>query len=376
MNLETNFDLAQMVTLFGALQGLLLSVASFLWKRENRAENNLFAGIMLLFVLLMLGGIKSSSGVLIQNPPYGILHFWGALVLAFGPMIYFYVRTSVDASYLFKATRLVHFIPSMIHLSLLVPLLFVGAEIRESYVNNYIERELYRSLIPGAPIGLIFAIIYALFSFIWIRRFETHVVQVASFENQLRIRWLKWFTSLIIVLLLLYGLFSVRELYRLLAACTTTTFMCAITLFALARPKVFHGIHVALKLSGEEKYEASQLDEAQKKTYLQTLLKHFEQEKPFLQPELTLREVAEQVNIPYRYVSQVVNEMLDRQFLDFVNSYRVEAAKTMLIAPEWIHLSIEGIAAEAGFNSRSAFYKAFKKATGMTPGAFRNSHAV
>ena len=376
MNLETSFDLTQLITLFGALQGLLLGVASFFWRRENRAENNLFAGIMMLFVLLMLGGIKSSSGVLIQNPPYAVLHLWGALVLAFGPMIYFYVRTSVDARYLFKGSRFVHFIPSLLHLSLLVPLLFVGAEARESYVQSYTERELYRSLIPGIRIGLISAIIYALVSFIWIRRFETHVVQVASFEDQLRIRWLKWFTSLLIVLIFLYGLFSVHELYRLLAACTTAAFMCAITLFALVRPTVFHGIKTTLKLSDEEKYEASQLDDAQKKAYLQTLLQHFEQEKPFLQPELTLREVATQVNIPYRYVSQVVNEMLDRQFLDFVNSYRIEAAKTMLIAPEWIHLSIDGVAAEAGFNSRSAFYKAFKKATGITPGAFRKSHAA
>ena len=376
MNLESNFDVAQLVTLFGALQGLLLSIASLLWRRDNRAENTLFAGTMILFVVLMLGGIKSSSGVLIQNPPYAVLHLWGALALAFGPMFYFYVRTSVDASYLFKGSRLVHFIPFLIHLSLLVPLLFVEADVRESYVNSYTERELYRSFLPGVRIGLVMAIIYALASFFWIRRFEKHLVRVASSGEHLRIRWLKWFTTLLVVLIFLYGLFSVRELYRLLAACTTTAFMCAITLIALVRPTVFHGIDTALKLSDEEKYETSQLDDAQKESYLQTLLQHFEQEKPFLKPELTLREVAEQVNIPYRYVSQVVNEKLDRQFLDFVNSYRVDAAKTMLIAPQWAHLSIEGVAAEAGFNSRSAFYKAFKKATGITPGAFRKSQAA
>ncbi|MBX2819920.1 MAG: AraC family transcriptional regulator [Rhodothermaceae bacterium] len=373
MSLETNFDLAQLVTLFGALLALLLSIASLFWSRENRPENKLFASIMVLFALLMLGAIRSNAGIPTENQQYWVLHLWGAFALAIGPLLYFYVRTSVDASYIFKGQRLVHFIPILLHLSLLMPLVFVGAEIRESYVNIYIERELYRKLIPGIPNGMVLMITYALASFIWIRRFKTHVTQVASFEDQLRIRWLRWFTSLLVMLLLLLGLFSLHELYRLPAACAMTAFMCAIILIALVRPRVFHGIQTTLKLSGEEKYGTSQLDTLQKKAYLKTLLLHFEQEKPYLQQELTLRDVAAQVNMPYRHVSQVVNEMLDKHFIDFVNSYRIEAAKTILLDPNSLHLSIEGVAAEAGFNSRSAFYREFKKATGVTPGAFRKS---
>ena len=377
MNLETSFNAAQLVMLFGALQGVLLSLASFFWKKDNRAANSTFAGIMMLLVLMMLASARGMAGMSPEAAPYGVLHLWGALALSLGPLIYFHVRTSVDARYLFKGSRLIHFIPALIHLSLLVPLLFAEPELRAAYVESYLERELYQSLIPGVRIGFIVTSLYVLLSFFWIRRFETHVAQVASFGDEPRVRWLKWFTGLLVVLLFLLGLFTLREVYQLLAACTMTAFMSAITFIALVRPQVFHGIPTVLKLSSEAKeegkYGASQLDEAQKTAYLDTLRRHFEQEKPYLQQELTLREVAEQINIPYRYVSQVVNEKLDQHFMDFVNGYRIEAAKTMLLDPAWTHLSIDGIAAEAGFKSRSAFYSAFKKATRSTPGAFRKT---
>ncbi|MEL7170714.1 MAG: helix-turn-helix domain-containing protein, partial [Bacteroidota bacterium] len=122
-----------------------------------------------------------------------------------------------------------------------------------------------------------------------------------------------------------------------------------------------------------EKYGTSQLTETQKATHLETLLQHFDTDRPYLRTDLTLREVADQIEVPQRYVSQVINEKLDQHFMDFVNGYRVEAAKTMLVDAAWAHLTIDGIAGEAGFNSRSAFYTAFKKATGTTPGAYRRT---
>ena len=333
---------------------------------------------MMLLALLMLFASRRLSDMSLETAPYWAVHAWGALILVLGPLIYFYVRTSVDASYLFKGTRLLHFIPALLHLSLLVPLLLVDLELRAAYVETYLERELYRSLIPGVRLGFILTTFYALLSFWWVRRFEKHVLDTASFGDEQHVRWLKWFTGLIVLLLFLLGLFSLREPYQLLAAGAMTSFVSTLTFIALVRPQVFHGIATALKLPDEakdaEKYRASHLDEAQKTLYLDTLLQFFEQEKPYLQQELTLREVAKQVNIPDRYVSQVVNEKLDKHFMDFVNGYRIEATQTMLLDPAWTHLSIDGIAAEAGFKSRSAFYTAFKKATGTTPAAFRKTH--
>ena len=380
MNPDTSFSTTQLVMLIGASQGVLLIVASFFWSQANRTANRIFAGIILLLVLMMLASARGLAGASPENAPYGVLHLWGAFALLLGPMIFFYVRTSVDASYLFKTPRLVHGIPALIHLSLLVPLVFVGPDLRATYIDSYRDLELYRSMVPRVPIGFVVTSCYAVAAFVWIRRFETHVTQVASFGDALRIRWLRWFTGLLVILLFFLGLFMLPELDQLAGAGALMAFMTTVLFIALVRPNVFHGVPAALQLSEEdtnkEKYGASQLDETQKTDHLDVLLRHFGTARPYLQQELTLRDVAKQINIPYRYVSQVVNEKLDQNFMDFVNSYRIEAAKAMLLDPEWSHLTIDGIAGEAGFNSRSAFYTAFKKVTGTTPGIFRKSQAT
>jgi AraC-like DNA-binding protein len=288
------------------------------------------------------------------------------------------VRVSVDAGYLFKGFRLLHLIPAVIHLSLLVPLLFAEPDLRAAIEADYLAREIFRSFIPGIRIAFLVTFCYALVSLFWIHRYKRHVVDVASFGDEQNVRWLRLFVLLVLSLLFLLGLFSQRSSYPLLPACTMTAFMSIVMLTALTRPHLFHGIPAILKLSGEpkeeEKYGASQLDEEQKSAYLDALRSHFEGEKPYLKQDLTLREVSQQTGIPYRYVSQVVNEKLKLHFMDFVNGYRIEAAKRMLVDPEWTHLSISGIAAEAGFKSRSAFYAAFRKATGSTPGDFKKAH--
>ncbi|MGH1364890.1 MAG: helix-turn-helix domain-containing protein [Calditrichia bacterium] len=331
---------------------------------------------MLFLMLMLLGSARRLSGIQIETAPYWTVHLWGAMALIFGPLIYFYVRTAVDSGYLFKASRLLHFIPALIHLSLLLPLLPAEPELRSMMISGYLEHEIYRSMIPGIRIGFIVTCIYVLLSFFWIRRFEKHVLNVASFRDEISIQWLKLFTGLLVMLFLLLAVFTLRTPYQLMAGLAMFIFMSAITFIALVRPEVFHGISSALKLSGkvqeDERYVSSQLDDTQKAAHLNTLKQHFEQNKPYLTQELTLRDAAKQIDIPYRYVSQVVNEQLDQNFMDFVNGYRVEAAKSMLVDPALAHISIDGIAGDAGFKSRSTFYAAFKKATGVSPGTFRS----
>ncbi|MEM6336178.1 MAG: helix-turn-helix domain-containing protein [Bacteroidota bacterium] len=374
--MQATFSLSQLVLLIGATYGVLLIIGSFFWRPEDRVANRLFAGILLILTLMMLGSVRSFGGGRPEEAPYIVLHSSGALALLLGPLVYGHVRTSVDRAYLFTAKRLVHLLPALAHMSLLLPLLIAGTELRATYIESYLERELYRSAIPGIRIGFVSLSLYVIASFVWIRRFEKHVGQVASFADERRVRWLRWFTGLLLVLVFFLGLFVMQEVYQLLASVSLAGFMAALLVLALVRPEVFHGIPNVLKLSEEtadadEKYSASQLDEEQKTEVLATLQRHFEQERPYLRHELTLREVSSEIDVPYRYVSQVVNEKLEQNFMDFVNGYRVVAAQAMLLDAGLEHLTVDGIAGEAGFKSRSAFYTAFKKVTGTTPGAFR-----
>ena len=143
--------------LVGAVQALMLAAAAFSWTTDNRSAARTFGGIMLLWAFIMLAVVRrgmdsSPSG----EVPYWFLHMRGALGLLLGPLVYFHVRTSVDGGYqLLRLPRLVHLILPAIHLSLLLPFLFVGPELSRIYEDVYRERELYRSMVPGIRIGFI-----------------------------------------------------------------------------------------------------------------------------------------------------------------------------------------------------------------------------
>lgn len=92
------------------------------------------------------------------------------------------------------------------------------------------------------------------------------------------------------------------------------------------------------------------------------------EDRPYLEPELPLFELARRIGVPSNYLSQTLNEHLGESFFDSINRWRVEAALPMLRAGE---RSVLDTALEVGFNSRSTFYKAFRKVTGHTPCAYR-----
>ena len=86
-----------------------------------------------------------------------------------------------------------------------------------------------------------------------------------------------------------------------------------------------------------------------------------------------LQKLAARLSIPPQHLSQVVNEQLNQNILDYINTHRVEEAKRRLADPARKHLSILAIAEEVGFNSKSSFNSVFKKYTNITPSEFRKS---
>jgi AraC-like DNA-binding protein len=103
------------------------------------------------------------------------------------------------------------------------------------------------------------------------------------------------------------------------------------------------------------------------------LQKLIEQEKTFLQPQLSLNSFAEAIGYPAYQVSKAVNILYGKSFPETINSLRIEEVKKRLLDPANSRLKIEALAYDVGFNSPSAFYAAFKKETGMTPKAYQRA---
>jgi len=90
-------------------------------------------------------------------------------------------------------------------------------------------------------------------------------------------------------------------------------------------------------------------------------------ERPWLEPELTLTELAHRLRTHPALLSKVINAGCGQNFNDFVNTYRVQEARRKLADPRLAHYSLVGVALESGFNSKSTFNRVFKKLLGQAP---------
>ncbi|MBL4702905.1 MAG: helix-turn-helix domain-containing protein [Flavobacteriales bacterium] len=115
------------------------------------------------------------------------------------------------------------------------------------------------------------------------------------------------------------------------------------------------------------KYKKALLNKTDLSNYSNQLETLMLEECPYLNPDLTLRSLALLLEIPPNYLSQLLNEGLDKNFAEYINTYRLEAFMGKVVDPKQQHLTILALAYDSGFNSKTVFNTFFKKKTGKTP---------
>ena len=122
-----------------------------------------------------------------------------------------------------------------------------------------------------------------------------------------------------------------------------------------------------------KKYKKPLFTQADVEKYKKQVTLLLEKERPYLDPNLSLKDLAEMLVLPPNYMSQLLNAGFDQNFSEFVNSYRLEAFKRKIADPQMRHLTILALAYESGFNSKTVFNNFFKKMMGQTPKAYWKS---
>ncbi|WP_291850739.1 helix-turn-helix domain-containing protein [Lutibacter sp.] len=125
----------------------------------------------------------------------------------------------------------------------------------------------------------------------------------------------------------------------------------------------------------EDKTTSNILDDHQIETLKEEILAYFKEEEPYLNPQLTLKFVADVLGLNTNKMSYLVNQAFDVNFNDFVNSYRLNYFKDIALDPKNSHLTILGLAYDSGFNSKSVFNTYFKKTEGITPKAWLKANS-
>ncbi|MCA0933294.1 helix-turn-helix domain-containing protein [Lutimonas saemankumensis] len=146
--------------------------------------------------------------------------------------------------------------------------------------------------------------------------------------------------------------------------------MMLITFFVLVKPELFNDLS---QHTSKVALQSRSIDGTDQKYDGAILLQKLNELQPYLNPELTLEELANTLSMKKSEVSNTINKGLGSNFFELINSHRLEAFKKIATSKDSRKLSISGMAYHSGFNNRATFYKYFKATMGMTPSEYIKS---
>jgi len=365
-----------------ACGGILLLV--FLLGTTPRRVNRLANG-WLSFFLLCLGGVllaraAPAAGALL---PPELLGWLELLRLAMAPALYLSVVQFIAPPRAGRALDAMHFVPWLLFLLLRLPPLLGYAAGVAAWPAGLAP--LVRVLVLATP--KVQAVGYWLAAYLLLRRHQRRPPRLAA---QLEPGQLRWLLRLLWGLALLVGVWF----FELLAPANRglpllpTVYLAAVgylAYYALRQPEAVafaepERLELPARLPiyaqpaspapAEPPGRQPRLSSSQLAHCQQQLLHLLATTKPYLQPDLNLPTLAQQAGLSTHELSYVLNEGLGVNFFQLLNRYRVEEAKRLLASAQHRHLSVLGIAFEAGFSSKTTFNTAFKKATGLSPSQF------
>ena len=309
-----------------------------------------------------------------------------SLLMLHGPFLYFYILTLVSDKRQISGKDLLHIVPFILF-NLYILIITLSPGISEK-LN--IEK---LSLHYNPPFLFLFFLIltalsgtvYFLFTFKLFKRLDINIFNNFSNSADIDLDWLRKLVLLFgVIWTALISITIIHHVFHMFSMvfCTDglflslSVFVILIGYFGLKQKVIFtnENVIVADDISRiQPKYSGSRLDESEEIQYAVKLIDHMELLKPYLNPDLTLPQLAFELGISNHLLSQVINEHFKHNFFDFVNQYRVEAFKERIINPKYKNFSLLGIALESGFNSKSAFNRIFKKSTGLTPSQYKDT---
>lgn len=213
-----------------------------------------------------------------------------------------------------------------------------------------------------------------------LHRYQKQVkLEVADFES-VDLTWLKMlvigflvirinaiFVAVAIVFSYELGIIVDHELLGLTSNYAAMLLVSALIFFSAGYSTVFKGID--RKLNNEIEKHKDPIDQA----HVDAITKYMENSKPYLNHLLTLESLANQLSLPTRTLSVTINRHFGKNFYEFINQYRIEESKALLVSSVHAKSTMLDIMDMAGFNSKATFNTFFKKLVGMTPTQYRKT---
>jgi AraC-like DNA-binding protein len=355
-----------LLTIISVFLTTILSLFFFVNKRGFIHENKILAILLMIFNLQIFYSFATSSFAwqyfLDWHKPLFLVRQTSLLI---GPLIYLYVNSFLKRKDVFDYRVSIHFLPFA---GALIYLLF--------YYRNLNQFIIWESVIDLKDTILILAhnFIYIVLS---IQSMKSTTISFKGFYKSILIsshnRWLQiLLVGFIIIWIVNLNSFAVYMIVQKPGWCAYTVSIYALAVFVfintimcvlLFNPDVYYVI---------AKYKNTKLTEPDKSEYLQKLNSYMETYKPYLNPEITLESLSNEISVNPRILSQIINESFKKNFKSYILEYRIKESMKILADTKHRKLTILEILYQVGFNSKSAFNNQFKLYTNLTPIEYRS----
>lgn len=230
------------------------------------------------------------------------------------------------------------------------------------------------------------ALFYTFLSYVRIRKHERDIELFTADKESIDLRWIKYIIYSFIASALLitgYNMFFVAEALNIYINIYFLIVVYFVAFYSIRQMEIYpKGLNIeetikpdTLLGNMDTTARGKLLDDAELNEIKVRLLTLIEEKEPYLDSQLNLLKLADELNINSHQLSYVLNEGFGENFFNFINKYRVKKASTLLSDPRYDHLNMVAIGYDAGFNSKTSFNTTFKKMTTYTPSEFRKNRS-
>jgi len=375
--LFNTLDLALLITIY---QCVLFAFFLVLIKKGKKQSNVLLALFLLSYAAIPLDTLinfgEAFRQFAIDFSP-NVFYVFGSAYWLEAVLLLFYVRSLIYKNFSFKKTDLLYLLPFILYLIYEANNWYaLDINTKISFLNGYhIEEEPFHTRFINL-FRECFRTFCGLLCLLELRHYQQQIKNNFADIEDVDLTWLK---ILVIGFLIIrvqaifvtLGFMTSIDLnfsidYSLLGQLSNFMVMFLISFlifFSLGVSNLFHGIDSSTITNSEKQV----VDPA----HITALTLYMQEHKPYLNHLLTLDNLAAKTFMPPRQLSQVINRHFEKNFFEYINSYRIEEAKVLLTKPENEKITMLEVMDLAGFNSKATFNTFFKKIVGMTPTQYK-----
>ncbi len=354
--------------LFCALLGLIWAYFLFTHKRGNPQANKYLGVLIVSLSLLILRQVVRINEA--QTFTQFVYFFSQGIVFLIGPAFYFHIKRLANQQSN-RQFEWLHFLPAFIVFCMMTYLFVIRIELNE--FKNLILFKIV--LFCFVAIQIIHLFIYLFNSKRLVKTFEDFHKQYFSSLTNINLKWIKRLmlitTVFNVVILAMYllilsgGYYHINNTADFLFLVLISILIFSIIIHTWRQPEIVSGLY-----KEKNKYKTSPLTPSLTRELKKQLTHLMDHDKIYLTKELNINDIASKLEVQAYIVSQLINQEFNLSFFNFINTYRITFAAEAIRHGILRSTTLEGLAFDAGFNSKSTFNRAFKKKMGCTPKEF------